>query len=85
MTSLGFDGGLRALILDHSEQQVIVSENGESRVVFNNDNGLPRLTNHYIGVFSDLARQMRSGKDNFAYCQQLHDLLYEAENVARVT
>lgn len=82
VTALEFDEGDRTIVLDHSEQRVVLSANGVTRSVFENTNGLARLTNHYIGVFSDLARQIESGQDNFEYCEQLHGLLYEAERRA---
>lgn len=68
------------IILDHSAQQVILREQEQDQLLFSCNNGLHRLTNHYIGVFRDLAQQMNSGKDNFDYCQELHQLLYQAEN-----
>ena len=82
VTSLEFAEGDRTVVLDHSEQRVVLSANGLTRCVFENSNGLSRLTNHYIGVFSDLARQIESGIDNFEYCEQLHSVLYEAERRA---
>jgi len=82
VTSLEFDEGDRTIVLDHSEQRVVLSANGVTRCIFENSNGLSRLTNHYIGVFSDLARQIESGIDNFDYCEQLHGVLYEAERRA---
>lgn len=66
-------------LLDHSAQQVVKQENQHTEVLFTCNNGLPRLTNHYIGVFDDLARQLDNGNDNFPYCEKLHCLLYEAE------
>ena len=78
-TDISFaDGGGRYL-LDHSAQQVVRLV-GESReVLYAPDNDLPRLTNHYIGVFADLAIQLERKQDNFAYCESLHNLLYQAE------
>ena len=66
-------------LLDHSAQQVIRQDDGGGRVLFSCDNGLPRLTNHYVGVFDDLGRQFDTGADNFSICEPLHDLLYQAE------
>jgi D-galactose 1-dehydrogenase len=66
-------------LLDHSAQQVIRKGDGGDRLLFSCDNGLPRLTNHYIGVFDDLGRQFDTGLDNFSICAPLHDLLYRAE------
>ena len=72
----------KKIILDHSAQQVILGEQKQDQLLFSCDNGLPRLTNHYIGVFRDLAQQMNAGNDNSVYCQELHQLLYQAENWA---
>ena len=79
ITRLGCTDG-REYVLDHTAQAVLLRESGEERVLFTCDNGLPRLTNHYIGVFADLARQLRAGQDNFSYCQRLHSLFFEAED-----
>ena len=81
-TTLGFDGSGKKIILDHSAQQVILREQEQDQLLFSCVNGLPRLTNHYMGAFRDLAAQMNAGEDNFSYCQKLHRLLYQAENWA---
>lgn len=80
LTTLGFDSDDRKIILDHSAQQVILREQEQDQLLFSCDNGLPRLTNHYVGAFRNLALQMQAGTDNFSYCQKLHRLLYQAEN-----
>jgi len=79
LTTLGFGSANVEIILDHSAQQVILREQEQDRVLFLSDNGLPRLTNHYVGTFRDLASQMKAGADNFNYCRKLHELLYQAE------
>ncbi len=79
-TTLGIAGGSRKLILDHSEQTVAFVGDGQEETIFACDNDLPRLTNHYIGVFADLARQIQSGNDNLDYCRKLHEFLYQAES-----
>ena len=81
-TTLSLNRGNKKIILDHSAQQVILREQHKDRLLFACNNGLPRLTNHYVGAFRDLAAQMNAGKDNFLYCQKLHRLLYQAENWA---
>ena len=80
LTTLGFESDDRKIILDHSAQQVILREQERDQLLFSCDSGLPRLTNHYVGAFEDLALQMNAGIDNFSYCQKLHRLLYQAEN-----
>ncbi len=72
-------GSDRRIILDHSAQQVRVRSPEGEEVVFACGNGLPRLTNHYIGVFGNVARQLEVGQDNFELARALHGLLYEAE------
>jgi len=80
LTTLGFGDVDRKIILDHSAQEVILREQQHDQLLFSCDNGLPRLTNHYVGAFKGLAVQMNAGKDNFSYCRNLHRLLYQAEN-----
>ena len=79
-TTLYFSSSDKRIILDHSSQHVLLREQEQDRLLFSCNNGLPRLTNHYVGAFRDLASQMNAGKDNFSYCQNLHRLLYQAEN-----
>jgi hypothetical protein len=67
-------------VLDHSTQQVIRYKEHRPEVAFSCTNGRPRLTNHYVGVFEDVAKQVTCGIDNFEYGEQLHRLLYQAEN-----
>jgi D-galactose 1-dehydrogenase len=83
-TTLGYNNGSKTIILDHSGQQVILREQGQDQLLFSCDNGLPRLTNHYVGAFRDLALQMKAGTDNFSYCQKLHRLLFQAENLSEL-
>ena len=71
------DGG--CYLLEHSGQQVVSLIGKNREVLFACENSLPRLTNDYIGVFADLAMQLDSNEDNFAYCETLHELLYQAE------
>ena len=85
MTTLGFRGSDRKIVLDHSAQQVVVKSPLGQQIVYECQNGLSRLTNHYIGVFLDLERQLAAGEDNFDRCRALHVLLYEAEDWAGAT
>jgi D-galactose 1-dehydrogenase len=84
LTTLVFDGAGRKIILDHSVQQVILRERQHDQLLFSCDNGLPRLTNHYVGAFRDLAVQINAGKDNFSYCRKLHRLLYQAQDLSQL-
>ena len=67
------------LVVDHSQQSVSLRNAGRERMLFACDNGLPRLTNHYIGAFGDLAGQLAAGADNFEYSRKLHALVFDAE------
>ncbi|MGI9262794.1 MAG: Gfo/Idh/MocA family protein, partial [Woeseiaceae bacterium] len=80
VTTLAIAGGSRKVVLDHSKQAVVMVEGDDEETVFECDNDLPRLTNHYIGVFKDLAEQIRDRKDNLDYCREMHKLLYQAES-----
>jgi len=79
ITEFGLDDGNDSLVLDHSLQRVLLRHRDREQILYACDNGLPRLTNHYIGIFEDLATQLKSGKDNFEYGRTLHQFLYLAE------
>ena len=79
MTRLLVAGKNMQIILDHSAQSVVVRDQGGDKLIFTCNNDRPRLTNHYIGVFQELARQIDSGIDNFSYCKALHEILFDAE------
>ncbi len=79
VTTLGIARDSRKLVLHHSNQTVALVDGGKEEVIFECNNSLPRLTNHYIGVFNDLARQIRFDKDNLDYSRRLHEFLYRAE------
>ena len=80
VTVLRFSEPDRELVLDHSDQTAVFCQDGEDKLVFSCDNELPRLTNHYISAFADLASQMNSGVDNFEHGRALHELVFQAEN-----
>lgn len=65
-------------LLDHSGQSVLCCNGGKREPIYTCENLLPRLTNHYVGVFADLAVQVQSGEDNFEYGADLHNILYRA-------
>jgi predicted dehydrogenase len=69
----------RELILDHSAQRVRLAGPNGNELLFSCQNDLPRLTNHYVGVFENLAAQMESDTDNIHDCQKLHEFLHQAE------
>ena len=79
-TMLVYHGSDRKILLDHSRQEVrAISVEGEE-ILFACSNGRERLTNHYIGVFENLAQQLVVGEDNFDYCKALHRFLFQAED-----
>ena len=79
VTSLHMQDNKTTIVIDHSAQRVILQEGESTRELFRCDNGRQRLTNHYTGVFADLARQMRNDADNFEKSAALHDIVYAAE------
>ena len=81
-TVIHFGPNKQRLTLDHSAQQVILSDGHDNEVLFAPRNSLPRLTNHYIGVLTDLKAKLAIGTDNFEFASQLHDLLYGAQEMA---
>jgi D-galactose 1-dehydrogenase len=66
------------ILLDHSHEQVIIRDGGEAPEIISLQNGLPRLTNHYVGVFADLEASFKRRHDNAGLSAQLHGLLFEA-------
>lgn len=78
-TVLRFSDRYERLKLDHSAQQVLILSDSDERVLFKPANTLPRLTNHYIGVFSNLLSALKEDEDNFEYCCRLHDLFFDAQ------
>ena len=78
-TLLEFAGPGGKYLLDHSGQRVLRCDPQGSNVEFACGNDRPRLTNHYIGVFAEVAAQIERDTDNFEYGRALHELLYSAE------
>jgi D-galactose 1-dehydrogenase len=68
------------ILLDHSHEQVIVRDGREPAEIISLQNGLPRLTNHYMGVFRDLEMSFVQQRDNIWLSTQLHELLFAAVN-----
>lgn len=79
VTSLHMQDNKTTVVIDHSAQCVLLKEDENTRELFRCDNGRERLTNHYIGVFTDLARQICDDDDNFEKGVALHDFVYSAE------
>lgn len=81
-TVIHFRANNQRLTIDHSAQQVFLSDGHDNEVLFAPRHSLPRLTNHYIGVLTDLEAKLANGTDNFGFASRLHDLLYGAEEMA---
>ena len=79
VTSLHLQDNTTTIVIDHSAQCVALHAGKDATELFRCDDGRDRLTNHYIGVFNDLAMQMREGRDNFDRSVALHDIVYAAE------
>lgn len=78
VTTLTLRGHDERIVLDHSKQAVLRIVPGERQVLYSAPKGGERLTNHYIGVFADLAEQIGSDTDNFSRSLAIHELLYDA-------
>lgn len=75
-TVLYFGTTMTKIVLNHSDESVSIFTNN-SQVIkksFSNEN--PRLVNHYINLFKDLAYHFKRGSNNLEYSQQIHNLLY---------
>ena len=66
------------ILLDHSREQVVIQGDREQPEIISLQNGLPRLTNHYVGVFRDLENSFARQEDNSGLAAQLHELLFSA-------
>jgi len=70
------------ILLDHSSEQVVIQEDRQQPEIISLRNGLPRLTNHYVGVFRDLESSFARQEDNSGLAAQLHALLFDAVDAA---
>jgi D-galactose 1-dehydrogenase len=78
ITTLFYDRDASVVTLDHSAQTVALSTRGSSTLLYDGSNELPRLTNHYVGVFTDLREQHARGQDNLDVATSIHRLFYDA-------
>lgn len=81
-TLLGFDDD--EVLLDHSRQKVSTGRGKCRESLFAYQGPQHRLTNHYIGVFSDLVVRYSSGRSNADFAVPLQRLFFEAEENRRV-
>jgi predicted dehydrogenase len=76
MTILSYERA--TVFLDHSLERVVIWDGRERPEVVPLQNGLPRLTNHYVGVFADLKTAFARRQDNSILSARLHELLIAA-------
>lgn len=67
------------VLLDHSRQKASRGKGENQKTIFAYDGTLHRLTNHYVGVFSDVVNRYVSGKGNLDYAVALHDRFFDAD------
>ncbi len=67
------------VLLDHSRQQASRGKGENQKAIFAYDGSLHRLTNHYVGVFSDLVGRYSGGKSNSDFAVALHELFFDAD------
>ncbi|HWC62041.1 MAG TPA: Gfo/Idh/MocA family oxidoreductase [Rhizomicrobium sp.] len=76
MTVLSYERA--TLFLDHSLERVVIWDGRDRPETISLQNGQPRLTNHYVGVFADLKDAFAQKRDNSLLSAQLHELLFAA-------
>lgn len=67
-----------SVILDDTSESITIEKVGRTIKKIELANGLPRLTNHYIGVYEELVAHHGAGQDNFHSAIQLHQLMFKA-------
>lgn len=75
-TMLGFTGTDGKILLNHSEQAVIWIQNGRRKILFQ-DETMPRLLAHYLGVFKDFYSVYYGQESNQRQSIQIHKLLFQ--------
>ena len=78
-TRLLFEHG--EILLDHSIQSALKGAKGSRQVVYSYDGPLHRLTNHYVGIFTDLVRRYAIGQGNADIAIPIHQIFFEADKV----
>jgi predicted dehydrogenase len=75
-TLLEFERGDVKILLDHSNQQVVLLENGGEKILYR-EASMERLLRHYTGVFSDFLSAEAQRRDNREKSLVIHEkLLY---------
>lgn len=67
------------IFLDHSAQKVFRGPPESQQAIYSYDGPLPRLTNHYVGVFADLVRQYSMGRGNIDFAAPIHRTFFAAD------
>jgi hypothetical protein len=79
ITNLYFDYSKNQVVLNHSTQQaLVIDEQSNSEVLVDYSQGLPRLTNHYIGVFEAYFKNIKTQSNNLDTALFWHQLTYNA-------
>lgn len=65
------------ILLDHSNQQVVLRDKNRESVIFRHT-GQERLVAHYVGVFRDFADAFQGGRDDRETAKSVHKLLLSA-------
>jgi D-galactose 1-dehydrogenase len=77
-TTLYYGNADASVLLDDSNERIVIEKAGQTLKEIPLANSLPRLTNHYIGVYENLVACHAAGKDNFASAVHLHRLMFKA-------
>lgn len=72
-TTLTYKQG--AIVLQHSEQKIIVNKRAEQEYIIDCSENRPRLLNHYIGVLTDLKKRLARKETNLKESLNLHSIL----------
>lgn len=67
--------GQGEIVLDHSNQRVIVVRNGQEKIMYSNQS-LPRLVQQYIAVFRAFEKALDCQIDNRESSRRIHRLLF---------
>lgn len=76
LTKLYFAETNSTIILDHSEESILILKQDKIQQTINLKNQYPRLTNHYINLFQDLYYNFKNESLNIEYIKQLHNLFF---------
>ena len=78
VTRLYYSSSNTEVILNHSDESVLIIRGDEAILKKDLRNGLPRLTNHYVNLFRDIRNRFHEAKNNIGYAVPLHNLLFLA-------